>query len=140
MSLSYRAARDEISDAFTDAWRLANPTFPIVYEDAPAPSRSALPWARLTIRHNRGEQEAMANPLGNRLFFRDGVVTVQIFTPAGEGLTRSYDLAKVAADAFEGRATPGGVWFRSVRIREIGPDGNWYQINVVADFQYNEAK
>lgn len=139
MSLTYSEARAEIAEAFTTAWKNANPTFPIAYEDAAAPG-AFTPWARFSLRHNRGEQEALANPLGSRLFFRDGILLVQIFTPSGEGLTRSYDLAKVAADAFEGRKTPGGVWFRSVRIREVGPDGNWYQLNVTADFQYNEVK
>lgn len=142
MSLTFRQARDEINKQFTDAWKLANPTFPIVYDDFGPVTvpKTALPWARLSMRHNRGEQETLAAPLGNRLFLRDGLVTVQVFAPSGEGLTRAYDLAKVAADAFEGKATPGGVWFRSVRLREVGPDGNWFQVNIIADFQYNEAK
>lgn len=142
MSATFAEARDAMAKLFTDAWKLANPTFPIIYDDLGEPQipKTEKPWARLTIRHNRGEQETLANPLGQRLFSRDGLVTVQIFTPRGEGLTRAYILAKVAADAFEGQATPNGVWFRSVRLREVGPDGNWYQVNVIADFEYNEAK
>lgn len=142
MSATFLEATDDIKKIITDAWKLANPTFPMVYDDLGEPQipKTEKPWCRVTIRHNRGEQETLVNSLGNRLFKRDGLVTVQIFTPRGQGLTRSYELAKVAADAFEGKATPKGVWFRSVRLREVGPDANWYQVNIIADFEYNEAK
>lgn len=142
MSLTYAQAYDELLTQITEAWKTANPTYALQYDDLGTPQtpKTETPWARVTIRHNRGEQETLANALGNRLFMRDGLITVQVFTPSGKGLTRAYELAKVAADAFEGRATPGGVWFKNVRLREIGPDGNWFQVNVIADFEYNEAK
>jgi len=142
MSCTFLQARDDMMKIVTDAWVAANPTYPLVYDDMPTdgPPETKLPWARLTLRHNRGEQETLTNAIGQRLFGRDGLLTVQIFTPRGEGLTRAYQLAKVVADALEGKSTPNGVWFRAVRIREVGPDGGWFQLNVTADFEYNEAK
>lgn len=143
MSATFVEARDDMLAQITDAWKTANPTYPIVYDDYSGEQgvpKTEKPWTRVTIRHNRGEQETLVNSLGNRLFLRDGLITIQIFTPRGAGLTKAYELAKVAADAFEGKATPKGVWFRSVRLREVGPDGNWFQVNVIADFEYSEAK
>jgi hypothetical protein len=67
-------------------------------------------------------------------------VTVQVFVPNGQGVTLADRLCKIAAEAFEGRHTPGGVWFRNVRMREVGPDGPWVQHNVVAEFTYDELK
>jgi len=142
MSLTYRQARDDMLKLITDAWTTANPTYPMVYDDLGEPQipKTELPWCRVTIKHNQGEQETLGSPMGGRLFYRDGLLTVQIFAPRGQGLTVGYDLAKVAADAFEGQASANGVWFRTVRLREVGPDGNWFQINVIAEFQYSEAK
>jgi len=46
-------------------------------------------------------------------------------------------LAQVALSAFQGRAIRD-VWFRNVRYTEIGRDGLFYQINVMADFERTE--
>ncbi len=123
------------------AWKTANPTYPMLFEDRPGDKPgTSTPWARVSIRHNQGDQEALSNPIGQNLFFRDGLLTVQIFTPMGAGLHSADTLAKVIADALEGRSTPGGVWFRRVRIKEIGPDGAFFQLNVIGEFEYSEAK
>lgn len=142
MSLTYAQARDEMTRQVHTAWRTANPTYEMVFDDRPTntPRSKDLPWARLTIQHNQGGQAAMANPIGQKLFHRDGLLTVQIFTPAGAGLQQSDVLAKVVSDALEGKATPGGVWFRQVRLKEVGPDGAFFQLNVTANFEYSEAK
>ena len=63
---------------------------------------------------------------------------VQCFGPlANGGLTLAEALAKVAREAFEGSVSPGGIWFRKCRVNEIGPDANWFQVNMVADFEYD---
>lgn len=141
MSLTFADAREEMYRQVYEAWIAANPTYPMTFDDRPAQKPdTSTPWARASVRHNVGDQEALANPLGNKLFSRDGLFTVQIFTPMGAGLRAADTLAKVVADALEGQATPGGVWFRRVRVREIGPDGAFFHINVVAEFEYSEAK
>lgn len=141
MTATYAEARDEMNAQVTEAWLDANPTYPIFYDDRPGSKpNTELPWARVTVRHNRGDQETLSNPIGQRLFSRDGLVIVQIFTPVGAGLRKSDTLAKVVSDALEGKTTPSGVWFRNVRLREIGPDGSFFQTNVIGEFEYNEAK
>lgn len=138
-NLTFAQARDEITQMLATAWAVTG--YPLLFEDMKGdPPKTGGPWARLRIAHNRGDQEALANPIGTRLWKRDGLLFVQVFTPIGEGLSRADALAKIAMDAYEGKSSPGGVWFRKVRYREIGPDGNWFQVHVIAEFEYTEAK
>lgn len=94
-------------------------------------------FARIDISHSIGSQATLGGPA--RSFRRVGAITIRIYTQAGKGLQESYQLAKVAADAFEGKST-GGIWFRNVRINEVGRQGAYYQLNVVVDFEYDEIK
>lgn len=97
------------------------------------------PWAVFVIRHSTGEQDNLGG-IGFRNFVRVGTAIASIFTPTGNGLSESYILAKVVADAYEGQKSETGVWFRNVRIQEIGRESQFYQINVLIDFEYNETK
>ena len=138
MSLTYAEARDEMLALFLTYWNAnASGPPPVEYWDqvVDPKAEAVTEWARVTVRHNTGGNDA----LGNRLRARAGIVTVQVFTTFGDGLSTSDALAKVATDAFHGKSTSGGVWFRNVRLNEIGRDGKWFQVNVVADFEYNEV-
>lgn len=140
MSLTYRQARDEIFAEVKTAW---DPTgHEMIWPDVPKekPTDSEAPYARTRLRHATGEQATLANHNGVRRWRRDGSIIIQVFTPLGGGLSVGYDLAKMVSDAFEGKTTAGGVQFLNTRINEIGPSGNWYQINVTADFNYDEIK
>ena len=141
-SATFNEANNEILAAFKAAWDTTG--FVVAYEnvksqDTVPPSGSA-PWARVTLRHTFGDQASLASVGGVRRWRRDGLVTVQIFIPLGEGLSEGYSLAKTVVDAFEGTATASSVWFRNVRVNEVGSDGEWYQVNVLADFTYDEVK
>lgn len=139
MSATYAQARNEILAQFIGAWNVTG--YPCHYPDRPfTPPTDATPWARITVRHSGGGQGSLAGALGKVKWGRTGRVTVQIFTAPGTGLSTADDLAKLVANAFEGVATPRGVWFRNVHPVEVGPDGGWYQVNVLADFEYDEVK
>jgi hypothetical protein len=142
MSLTLQEAYDEMLTMFTVPWKLAYPTFPIIYDDhaTTEPPKTELPWARISVIHNRGDQQTLAGPMGNRLFMRDGVIAIQVFTPRGEGGKRLRELGQAAMNTIEGKATPGGVWFRRVNFKEIGPSGNWLQGNVTGEFEYTQTK
>jgi hypothetical protein len=144
---TFDGARDEILAAFRTAWTAGTPPItgtvpPVGYEgvETAASQPSTAPFARIVIRHVGGRQATLSNQDGQRTFEKTGIIGVQIFAPlvAGLGLTVVEALAKVAKSAFEGRATPSGVWFRNVRAVEVGPDGAMFQINVWADFEYDE--
>lgn len=139
MSLTYQQARDEIFALFKTAWDTTG--YSVHYQDVRRQrDTDNEPWAVVTLQHSSGFQATLSGVSGSRTFARLGFITVQIFTPSGKGLQESYDLCKVVSDAFEGATTPGGVWFRNVRLNEVGRDGEFYQLNVIAEFRYDEIK
>jgi len=138
MSVTFEQATDQILDLFIAAW---DPAIPIHYEDVRKQrSPSDEPWATTQIRHAAGRQTTLASANGSSRFAREGLLTIQIFAPGGKGLQDAYALAKVAVDTYEGSATPGGVWFRNVRLNEVGRDGKFFQVNVLVEFLYDELK
>jgi hypothetical protein len=139
MTVTYSQARDEILALVRTAWLTT--TFPMLWQDKPERIPSTrTPWARTTLLHTVGEQASLGNADGVSRYERQGIVTIQIFTPLGEGLSRAYNLCKVVTDAFEGKATAGGVWFKNTTLSEIGSTADWFQINVTTQFTYNEIK
>lgn len=133
MSLTVEQARDEMTALFATAW---SPRAVLWDGVAGKPPSTRSPWARFTIRHADGGSAA----IGNRRFRREGTIFIQLYAPVGDGLSALDPLTKIAMDAYEGQSTAGGAWFRDVRSREIGPDGDWYQVNVLVDFEYHEIK
>lgn len=151
MSLTAAQARDEMSARFYDDWRSKVPLaysggVPQVVWDGTADAddkgpRADRPWARVTIAHNVAPQRTFGEP-GSRRFERLGLITVQVFVPLAleDSVALAEALGTIARDAFEGKSTPGGVWFRNARLQEVGPDSPWWQLNIVTDFVYEELK
>jgi galactokinase len=59
------------------------------------------PWAQVVVAMLR-VSKILSAVSGNRSFLRLGVVIITINTPSGSGLSTTYALAKVVADAYEG--------------------------------------
>lgn len=148
MSVAFGAARDEMLGLFNVAWLANTPAingavaipveWPGVASGAPPGADEA--WARVSLRHSPAGQITFG-ATGARRFNRTGLLTVQVFSPlsAGGGLSFAENAAIIARNAFEGVGTASGIWFRNTRIQEIGPDGAWFQMNVVTEFQYDEV-
>lgn len=144
---TFSSARDEILGLFHAKWTADTPAingssvisveWPRV--DSKDPPSANEPYARISIRHTGSSHRAFGK-VGERKFTRRGLVTVQVFWPIsdGGGLSFAENAAIIARDAYEGVGTDSGIWFRNVYIREIGPTKAWYQINVVAEFEYDE--
>lgn len=149
MTTTYKAARNTIQSLFWTAWQANAPALtggsvPEVRwqgKEEPSLPPSDASWARVTVRHTGGQQATLGGP-SLRRWRREGLITIQVFTPIsdGEGLNLGLDLAKIAADAYEGQDGDGGIWFRNVRVSEIGPDGPWFQHNMLAAFEYDELR
>lgn len=98
-------------------------------------------WARWARDYLSGFQVSMGGT-GGRKFTKDGLIYINVFTPLGGGLISATDAAQIAIDAYEGKRTPGDVWFRDVRIeseghgRGSGKDKSWWTTTVVARFTY----
>ena len=137
MAATQETASDEMLTLFKGAWDLTS--LIAVYENV----KGAVPtaqdsWARPSIQHAAGGGQSLTGALNKINYERQGVMTVSIFIPNGTGLSLGRSLGKSVAEAFEGKATASAVWFRSVRVVEVGPDGEWYQFNVVIEFIYDE--
>ena len=139
---SLTAARNAILIHFKTAWDAQTPPIPpVIYDDvAQEPPADGSVWVRVSVKHSANGQQTLGAQ-GNRRFGRIGIVVVQVFTPYGGGLTANDIFAKVAVDAFEGKSTaPDAVTFSNVRSNEIGQSGDWFQTNVIAEFEYDEIK
>lgn len=149
MSLTRTAARDEIlalfkaaADGLTSAQ--LDPEN-ILYQGSRSgriPSGELTPapnWARVSVQHSLGSQDAINPNVGQRSYTRSGIVSVQLFT-GRDGLTSADVIAEAIEAAFLGVSTPGGVWFRNVRSVEIGEDGPWFQTNILAEFVYEQTR
>lgn len=140
MSATPTQARDEILAKFHETWDAdeASASVPVLYGDRSQSVPSEGAWVRIIVRHAAGSQVTLSNEEGSRRFRYTGTVFVQVFTPHADGMVDSDDLATIAMRAFEGEVTsPGRVIFRQVRLNEIGQEGQWFQTNVLADFEYD---
>jgi hypothetical protein len=63
-----------------------------------------------------------------------------VFKPTGSGVAEDSGIDTIVAGGFEGVTSPGGVEFKGVTVNEIGQDGDFYQVNVVVPFEYDEVK
>lgn len=143
MSVTYQQAVDEMLATLRTAWLAdaASMDYPILYWDVAYPAEPTTPWCRVTVQHQDGAQVTLSNESGARRFRRYGLITVQIFTEWGKNTTLKNTLKKIVCEAFEGVTTsPGRVTFRNVRPNEIGQDGQWFQTNVLAEFEYDEVR
>ena len=138
MSLTPAEAVDDILALFKEAWDTTG--YKSHYEDKRDTRDTSMdPWASVVIRHATGQQRTLGGK-GQRLFLRLGVIVVTINTPSNSGLSGGLVLAKLVSDAYEGVSSPNGVWFRNVRINELGREGTFFQTNVISDLEYHEKK
>lgn len=93
------------------------------------------PWLRFTIT----EGEANTPAFGSGVVYRHpGNVIVQVFVPANEGDGRARSIADTVAAVYRGKRIANGIrFFDAPYINNVGRDGDWFQINVVAPFEYD---
>ena len=93
------------------------------------------------MQHTDGGQASLSCEHGKRRWRREGFVIVQCFAPLDAGgITLAQRMAESVRDAYQGQATPGGVWFRRATTQEAGPDSAWFQVNAVIQFTYDEVR
>ena len=143
MTATLTQARDEMFKAFRDAWIAdsASQQLPVLYPDTSDDPPKEGAWARVSINHGSSGQATLAGDSGQKRYRHTGFITVELYTPRGDGLVLNGELSIIVKHAFEGVATsPGHVTFYRVRVREVGPDGQWFHTNVLADFEYDEVR
>jgi hypothetical protein len=137
LSLTFAEAQNEVLDLFKAAWDTT--TLEAFYEDLPADRlETNESFVHVMFRISGGDLAAFGN--GTRIYERGGSLVCDLYTPVGKPLSDMLGLAKVIADAFEGKHTPGGVWFRSIDIQNYGKDGLFYITNMTVRFKFHEVK
>lgn len=132
--MSYEAAVAAIKKHFAEQW--ADRT-PVAYDDVAFSIPSDAAWLRLTIQHGMGYQASVGSP-GSNQFRREGLVTVQIFTPEGGGAIAAYELADAVTPIFQRLGRVDGIAFKDVRLNEVGNrSAGWYHVNIKAEFEYD---
>lgn len=144
MTLTLAQARDAVGLLINTAWIAApaSSAIPMLWDnvkgDKPGEdgtTTQAGPFARTTVRVTEAAQITQ----GRRRFQTTGTVTVQIFTPFGDGHTLGDELVQIVLDTLRGHVGgTDGLWFFDMAPAEIGIDGPWFQINVGASFRFQE--
>ena len=143
-TLTFEQAEDEIIAMFVEGWAATGDPTPldVYYEDVPKERLTDnAAFASVQVNFRNGSQRGFGGGEGGlRMFQRHGDFRCQIHTLAGKGLLESRRLAKVVVDSFEGKHSPGGVWFRSINIVDIGRNGLFRIDDIAVFFEYDEVK
>lgn len=146
---SFTEARNAIQSRFKTQWDADTPavtpdgSVPFVFwegvgDEGNRPNRE---HAEAFVRHLGGSQSSLLGDpsVGLRRFTKSGIVTIQIRAPHRPDLRLAQSLAEIAKSAFEGKTIAGtDIWFQNVRINEAGVVDQDYQMNVLAEFMYDE--
>lgn len=95
------------------------------------------PWGRLSVKHNEMSRASLGS--ATALFRRTGMLSLQIFIPIGLGTLPADRIADPLVQAFEVPGQTDNIWFRNARVREIGPDGTYYQTNFQVEFVWDRT-
>jgi len=138
VALTINEAREAIYDQFISDWAAQTP---IAFDnDKFVPPTTDTAWVRLNIKFVTGSQASLGDVTDCRLFRREGLIAVQVFTPVGDYTYNNDILVADAMNVFEGKHI-SGIWFRNVRNDTVGSfEEKWYHQNMIAEFQYDEIK
>jgi len=103
----------------------------------PAPS-TTVKWVRINVQFTSGAQDSLG-AAGNRKFLKSGLLTFQVFTAVDAATNVNDAFCQSLQDLFEG-VRIDDIWFLNGGIRYSGIDGEWFQQNVVFDFQFEDVK
>lgn len=139
-------ARDFMCGVIKTAWAASSapagwsgswpPT--ILWPDVAGEPPKSGAYAEVEIQHQGGGNVAIGDS-GNRRIRAKGVLTVCVFTDAGDGLTLSDYIANIVQRALEARQTPDKVQFRDVRVVDDGRVEKAYKVRVVSNIEYDRV-
>lgn len=120
-----------IGQHFAVQFALLRPTVPIIADNAAFKPPDRGPWVRVTILP--GDSRLVT--LGNRKRYRTrGTVTVQVFTPGGQGDGLALEIATDVATVMRSK-TVSGVRLKTPSVQRVGADGPWFRLNVNTPYQ-----
>lgn len=145
MANTYEEARAALSAFARTSWLAAlvvvslPSTTPIAYDNLNFdPPEDGSTWARLNIQHITADRASLGSPDTCR-FRREGLLSIQIFVPLGDGTLVADQIADSLVEAFEDVGAIENIWFRNIRMKEVGSDGTFHQVNVEVDFTFDRV-
>lgn len=139
-------AYETVTDHFFTYWQQYAP---LVYSPAPEirwkgveePALPKEPFVRFTMQEVIEGQTTLRDGENGQRYTNEGLIFVQVFVPRDNDTPAELlrKLSQTAKRAFRGRALPGGIWFRRVRVNELEPENKWYRNNVIAEYRYDEV-
>lgn len=150
MPIEYDAAQDEMKSQFWQAWT-ADTSAIVGYvpevrwannEEPTKPANDKF-WLRLSLLNAKESQSTLSNcegAPGKKRYTAAGLVYMQLFCPKStvNADQLGQQLSKVARNAYRGKKTAGGIWFRNVRIVPTIPEELFYRFNIIAEYTYDE--
>ncbi len=143
--MGFATHANTIRSRFATQWPALRPGVPIAFEntafdpavDAVDGMGNPMPWVRLTVIPGEGFQASLGTPKVWRL---TGVVSLQVFVPAGDGDGTANELADDAASIFRG-VEDTGVTFRAPALTSVGLDvgGAWYELSVATPYLSDQS-
>lgn len=131
-----QVARETIYQTFVTDWA-ATTAFTFANENFDPPVAAS--WVRVSVLHQTGNQETLGG-VGNRRFLREGIISIQVFSPLNGGLRNQDALIQTARQIFEGRSLTGPIWCTDCNVFEVGPSDGYHQFNVETNFAYEETR
>ena len=112
----------------------------VVRDRESATGNNIAPWAQMLWQPTTCRQINVGRNNGNR-FEHVGTLTLQINVPAGDGLFLATALATMAGNAFKGKSTSGGVFYKNPRTQVIGKisGGFVFRVDFLTEFQFDEV-
>lgn len=110
------------------------------YPDVAAPDGfppKAASWARVSISDVEGEAVSLVGAAGGRRYETNGLLTVELYALSGSGRSAAQQLGEAVLNAYRGKDTSGGVFFRRERVVDVGPDGPWWHVNALIEYRYH---
>lgn len=146
--MTYETALDDIFGLFNAKWQAGTTTIvgyvPEVrwsgIEQPATPDRSKF-WARVSQKTSNETQSTLRNGTAGQRYTNNGTAYIQIFCPVSEvgAITKGRKLAELARDAYRGKQSVNGVWFRNAHILEMPTEQDWFAFTVRADYIYDET-
>lgn len=150
MPIQYDDAIDEMKSQFWLAWS-ADTTAIVGYvpetrwqnNEKPDKPDNAKFWVRVSVLNAGEAQSTLSNCVGEpgkKRYTSAGLVYIQLFCPKTvvNADKLGQQLSKVARNAYRGKKTAGGIWFRNVRIIPVNAEELFYRFNIIAEYEYDE--
>lgn len=96
-------------------------------------------WIRITVIFNEGSQTTLGEK-GNRKFQKSGFVNVQVFTPVNKGTDLNDEMANNILVFLDGVSMDYGLWLYNGTIKTIGDRDDYYQQQVVVEFNFEDIR